>query len=236
MIKYIKQHKWKIFIFAILYIIAISSIITGPSEIKIIFSILLLILITINVIMIIKFFKNKKLIENLKEFEDWELSKYGFNAQSKKEIEKRIEEYLYNPMMEENKKEIYHKQNFLTNTEKSFYIRLKQIFENKYIIQAQIPLRKLIEKNTDVLNKYANELHKYIDFGIFDDNFNILVLIELNDYTHNYKTRMIRDSKVQEICKQANIPLITLTNIYNLTNNEIKTAIEKEIYNERKDN
>lgn len=94
MINKIKKFIAKFLIIALLYAIIISSIVAGPKEIKIIFSIILIIVLAIHILIIVKFFKNKKAKEDLKEFEDWELTKYGFIAESKKETNKRIEEYL----------------------------------------------------------------------------------------------------------------------------------------------
>ena len=112
--------------------------------------------------------------------------------------------------------------------------RLKTIFGNKYIIQPQVPLRMIISKDGEELGKYANELHKYIDFGLFDKNYKLLALIELNDKSHTLKERHERDLKVQEICNQANIPLITFWTHGNQTNENIRYIIEKEIKNAKR--
>ena len=126
---------------------------------------------------------------------------------------------------------IYHKREFITECEKEFMFKLNNIFGNKYIIQPQIPLRMIVSKNNDKLNKYASELNRYIDFGIFNKNYELQVLVELNDKTHELEERQVRDLKVQNICKQANIPLITFWTYEKLTNEEIKHRIEKEIKN-----
>lgn len=128
-------------------------------------------------------------------------------------------------------KGIYHKKELITNCEKEFLIRLNKIFKRKYIIQPQTPLRMIISKDGDELGKYASELNRYIDFGIFNKNYELQVLVELNDKTHELEERQERDLKVQNICKQANIPLITFWTYEKLTNEEIKHRIEKEIKN-----
>lgn len=150
-----------------------------------------------------------------------------------KEIYNRInQETKFNMKSNEeeiNNEEIYHKKEFLTDCEKKFMERLKSIFDNKYIIQPQVPLRMIISKDDDELGKYANELHKYIDFGIFDNNYNLLALVELNDKSHKTKARYERDLKVQDICNKANIPLITFWTHGNQTDENIRYFIEKEI-------
>ena len=123
---------------------------------------------------------------------------------------------------------IYHRKQFLTNREKEFYNKLKLIYKNKYIIQAQVPLRMIIDKDLKSEKEYSNELHKYIDFGIFTKNHELLVLIELNDRTHLEEDRIIRDKKVKEICRQAQIPIIEFwTNSTDIK--EIKQIIDKEL-------
>ena len=133
----------------------------------------------------------------------------------------------------QNQKSIYHKKEFITNCEKEFLIKLNKIFKRKYTIQPQIPLRMIISKNGEDYGVYAGELNRYIDFGIFDKNYMLLALIELNDKSHNLVERQDRDLKVQSICKQANIPLITFWTYEKLTNEEIKHRIEKEINDAR---
>ena len=126
---------------------------------------------------------------------------------------------------------IYHKREFITEYEKQFMSKLTGVFNNKYIIQPQIPLRMIVSKNNDKFNKYASELNRYIDFGIFNKNYELQALIELNDKTHELEERQERDLKVQNICRQAKIPLITFWTYEKLTNEEIKHRIEKEINN-----
>jgi len=124
----------------------------------------------------------------------------------------------------------YHAKDMLTECEKHFLSRLNKIFKEKYIIQPQIPLRMIIDKDG---NSFAGELNRYIDFGIFNQNYNLLVLIELNDKSHKTKDRYERDLKVQDICKQANIPLITFWTYGSQTDENIRYIIEKEINNAR---
>ena len=55
--------------------------------------------------------------------------------------------------------------------------------------------------------KYRTELFRNIDFGIFNKDFELLLLIELNDKSHIQRNRKIRDRKVKNILKECNIPL-----------------------------
>lgn len=112
----------------------------------------------------------------------------------------------------QNNKIIYKQKPLLTETEKNFYLKLKDL-EPQYKIIPQISLNAIVDKVTD--NKYRTELFRNIDYGIFtNDLSNILLLIELNDQTHNQPNRKKRDIKVKEICQNANIPIITFYTNY----------------------
>ena len=123
----------------------------------------------------------------------------------------------------------YHKKKFLTQNEILFLKKLKKIFGDRYIIQPQVPLRMLVSKDGEEYGQHANELNRYIDIGIFNQSYDILALVELNDQTHKLKERYERDLKVQEICQQAKIPLITFWTHGKQTDENIRYIIEKEI-------
>lgn len=130
---------------------------------------------------------------------------------------------------------LYNKRQFMTGYETSFYNKIKDL-ETEYEIVPQINLATIIEK---VDSKYRNELFRNIDFGIFDKDYkNLLLLIEINDNTHNQKHRQIRDKKVKSICNEAGINLITFyTNYANEKSyviNRIKNEIEKSTNNDKK--
>lgn len=121
---------------------------------------------------------------------------------------------------------IYNKKNFMTEAELNFYHKIK-VLEKEYNIIPQINLGTIVEKQ----NKgYRNELFKNIDFAIFDKNFNdILLLIELNDKTHNKTNRKERDLRVKKICSDANIKLITFYTKYSNEKEYVLKRILEEI-------
>lgn len=134
---------------------------------------------------------------------------------------------------ENSKKEkqeiIYRKRNFMSQSEIVFYNKLQEL-ESEYKIVPQLNLGTVIEKK----NKgYRSELFKNIDFAIFSKDFNnLLLLIELNDSTHEQAKRKRRDKKVKEICNDANVKLITFYTKYpnkqEYVVNRIKEEIEKD--------
>lgn len=95
-----------------------------------------------------------------------------------------------------------------------FYNKLIKIEEiGDYKVIPQLNLALIIKK--EATNKFQNELYKNIDFAIFNKTLtNLIILIELNDSTHQQYKRKYRDIKVKKICDKANIKLITFYTKY----------------------
>ncbi|MCL2280481.1 DUF2726 domain-containing protein [Candidatus Saccharibacteria bacterium] len=106
-----------------------------------------------------------------------------------------------NPQVEYSSKKL------LSVSEKRFLDLLTPLTKYGLIIVPQVNLASVIQKNGNA--RYQNELFRNVDFGIFDKDFNVRLLIELNDATHGQKKRQYRDIKVRQITKNAGIPLIT---------------------------
>jgi hypothetical protein len=118
----------------------------------------------------------------------------------------------------------YTKKNIMTGTEQKFYNMLKHIVGEDYIVWPQINLAAVIKKNGQT--RYQNELYRNVDFGIFlKDSHEILLLIELNDESHNLASRKKRDKSVKSICEEAGINIISFwlnkPNEYNYVRNRI---------------
>jgi len=131
--------------------------------------------------------------------------------------------------IEQEKKEelkIYKEKQFMTEYELEFYKKIKEL-ESEYKIIPQINLATIIKK----INKgYINELFKNIDFAIFDKEYKkVLLLIEINDKTHDKNNRKDRDLKVKKICNDANIKLITFYTKYPNEKEYVINRIKKEI-------
>lgn len=100
--------------------------------------------------------------------------------------------------------------NIMNKTETYFYETIKSCLPSNYIIQPQISLNSIIQKISH--ERYQNELNRVVDFGIIDNSnggYKIKLLIEINGVFHETeKYRQYRDYKVEELCKEAGIPLI----------------------------
>jgi len=101
----------------------------------------------------------------------------------------------------------YKKKNFLTSSEKTFLSTLSELSQYDLTVVPQVNLATVIKKIGDF--KYQSELYRNIDFGIFDKEYNLLLLVELNDPSHQQIERRKRDFKVKDIVSQAGIKLMT---------------------------
>lgn len=122
----------------------------------------------------------------------------------------------------------YQTKSLLTPAEEEYAQAIQYCLPTGYILQPQVCLASVIKKTANT--QYANELFRIIDFGIFDENFQIKALIEINDNSHLESNRRRRDSKVKKICEEAQIPLITFWMHYGIDYRYIKKRICQAIY------
>jgi hypothetical protein len=136
-----------------------------------------------------------------------------------REIDEKEEKY--------NNEKYKIKEQYLTPTEVKFGNALKKIVTPMYLIYPQVPLSQIVEKISG--SKYRNELYRVVDFCIFNAKYKPLVVIEINDNTHNTKERYIRDMKVKEILDKANLPIITLWTSYGVNYDYIERRLKEYI-------
>ena len=126
---------------------------------------------------------------------------------------------------------IYSRRKFMTDYERYFYnifVELEQEFMIKVV--PQVGLSTIVKK--EVNNKYISELFRNIDFAIFDKDYKeVLLLIEINDSTHNTRKRIARDKKVEKILKDAGIKLIKFYSNYPNKYDYVKSRVRNEIIN-----
>lgn len=101
------------------------------------------------------------------------------------------------------------KATYISRAEWEFLQVLREIVGSKYEVCVQAPLVSVIDK---VSGGYRNELFRVADYLIVDPiSFAPLLLVELNDATHNRSDRQERDRKVTRICEEAGMPLVAFT-------------------------
>lgn len=127
----------------------------------------------------------------------------------------------------EKKETIYIQKPIMTEYEYKFYQMLKEL-EDKYIVVPQLNLAAIAKKINN--NKYYSELFRNIDFAIFSKDYkSLLLLIEINDQSHEKYKRKDRDLKVKKICNDIGIKLITFYTKYPNEKDYVLNRIKKEI-------
>lgn len=118
---------------------------------------------------------------------------------------------------------------FLTNNEYNFLTKFIDLENELHVnIVPQVNLASVIQKVSD--SRFNTELFRNIDFGIFNADYSkLLLLIELNDESHNEYHRKKRDIKVHDICNKAGIKLITFYTKYSNEKEYVKSRIIKEL-------
>lgn len=141
-------------------------------------------------------------------------------------MEDRINEYINRGVQQSNNQAGYSaKKSLMTDCEKEFFRAFQEIVGLNYTVQPQINLASIIDKESQ--QRYRNELFRNIDFGIFDANYSLKLLIEINDASHIQKERGARDSKVRAICEEAGIPLVTFWTKYGVNKPYIYNQLAK---------
>ena len=134
----------------------------------------------------------------------------------------------------------YRKKRYITTqNELNMYRKLLNICK-KYnlILLTQVALYEIIEVNLPKDNKdyikYFNKIKsKTIDFVIVDeDTTRMRLCIELDDYTHNYKNRIIRDEFINNLFKDLDISILRITSKQDIEELEkyIKIICTDEVY------
>ena len=147
---------------------------------------------------------------------------------------------------------------FLSNNEYNFLTKFIDLESELHVnIVPQVNLASVIEKVSN--SRFNTELFRNIDFGIFNADYSkllllielndeshnnshrknfgifnadyskLLLLIELNDESHNNSHRKKRDIKVHDICDKAGIKIITFYTKYSNEKEYVKSRIIKEI-------
>ena len=118
---------------------------------------------------------------------------------------------------------------FLSNNEYNFLTKFIDLENELHVhIVPQVNLASVIEKVSN--SRFNTELFRNIDFGIFNADYSkLLLLIELNDESHNNSHRKKRDIKVHDICDKAGIKIITFYTKYSNEKEYVKSRIIKEI-------
>lgn len=126
---------------------------------------------------------------------------FGGTSDSQKKGAKPPKEYHY-----------MHKDFLVTRAEAEFFRVLLRAVPTGYAIYPQVHLSAIVEHKVKGQNWKAAFSHingKSVDFVICDKvNFRPLVAIELDDRTHEQRSRQVRDREVERVLKEAKLPLV----------------------------
>lgn len=121
-------------------------------------------------------------------------------------------------------------QNFLTNKEYKFYKSLKPIADKyglEIICKVRLADLVIIPKNINNYMKWFNHIKaKHIDFVLCSSEMKPVLLIEVDDYTHQWNNRQRRDEFVDSIFNGTAIKLI---HILTWTNEQLEEQIKTDL-------
>lgn len=125
------------------------------------------------------------------------------------------------------------KSSIMTQVELVFYKRLQEIFSQNFEIVPQAQLSSFLShkiKGQNWRGALATIQRKSVDYLICKkENFEPVVVIELDDNTHDSDDRRVRDKLVDEVCDKAELPIVHVRGFTELTNQEIKQQIVKKL-------
>jgi len=132
------------------------------------------------------------------------------------------------------------KKYLMTQTEHKFFGVLQEIIKDKYFVVPQVALARIIEVKEGQHDKYGPDSFysnfsrinkKSVDFVIFEKGyFTPLLVIELDDYTHNFYYRRQRDKFLDEALKAAGLNILHIKPEYNYD----ITHLEHDIFSQLK--
>lgn len=142
-------------------------------------------------------------------------------SETKKEFIKEEKKYTIKKVKENS---FFNEQlNKCTNCEKEYYKILYKLFNENYQIETQVYLRSMFPKM-----KAPN--HK-IDIVFKTKNYEKpILLIEINDETHNKRTlTKLRDKELKEFCNEHNIKLQAIWTKFDINEKSIYNLIKKRL-------
>lgn len=149
-----------------------------------------------------------------------------------------ITQYLSKKKVEDKKELPYEKKPYLfdANSEFNLYKVLVELYGDKYYVFPQINYSHLIQPKKSTFQeerKYRSKIdRKSADF-VFCDKEKIIpqLIIELDGYVHNFKSRRARDLFIDEITGIVNLPILHLKT-KDLNRDFIKNEIDIKLINQ----
>ncbi len=146
-----------------------------------------------------------------------------------------ITQYLNKKKVEDKKESPYEKKPYLfdANSEFNLYKLLVELYGDRYYIFPQINYSHLIQpkkSNWEEERKHRSKIdRKSADF-VFCDKEKVIpqLIIELDGYVHNFKSKQARDQFIDEITGIAGLPILHIKTS-NTEREFIKSEINKKL-------
>ncbi len=125
------------------------------------------------------------------------------------------------------------KSSLLTKTEARFYLILKEILQNDYLIFSKVKIGDdILYLPNYSFQREANRNRiksRHVDFLICNNYTKPLLAIELDDYTHNRTSRIERDNFIDEVFEDAGLPILHIPVSYNYDKEDLLNKIKEKI-------
>jgi hypothetical protein len=114
----------------------------------------------------------------------------------------------------------------LTPAEKDFLSVLEQIVGDRYIIEKQVPVSRIINTQETDSHSYFNRIKaKSIDFVLFNKDYSPYLCIELDDNSHLRWDRIKRDVFIDDLLKSVGLRIIHVRVAYSYDGNKLSSQI-----------
>lgn len=117
------------------------------------------------------------------------------------------------------------KTSIMTRAEERTYRRLVEVFDRKFYVIPQVYLATIFDykiRGQDWYGAFQHINRKSVDCVLLNKStLKLVCAVELDDYTHEWHKRQLRDREVERIFKLAGMPLVRIQDITQLSNSEI---------------
>jgi len=123
---------------------------------------------------------------------------------------------------------VYRNYYLMTKPENNFYQVLLKCIDDNQVIFPQVPLHAIVKSKNQ---SYRNRIdRKRLDFVIFSDKYYTPILvIELDDRSHEQPERRERDILVDKVLFRCNIPILHVKNTNRYETEVLKSQIKNKI-------
>ncbi len=112
----------------------------------------------------------------------------------------------------------------LSETEKKFFDGIKSAVGLRYVVKPRVEMADVLKRGDGT--KCQDEQLGVMDFGVFDLQYRLKVLIEVNGMKRRGKQSKKVYKKTRKLCKKAGIPVVTFWAKYGVLTDYIKERMQ----------